>query len=637
MKRFFTCLFACISLAGVAQNTFNTQVAAANRGSSFTDCTEMPDGTFTAIGSCVANNTNAILLVTMDNVGRVVTSQAVAIANAQGFAARHIIHTSDSGFAILGFASSGGFILKYKADFSPEWAKQITSATNGNFIIYNFIQVKDGSYLVCGSLFNQSQQSQDAALVKISKSGDLVYSKQFLSRKLSKNPYTITSVAETTDGNYAMMAAQGFGSFDSSDSTILGKITPDGTPVWAKALKSSSFGVAGLALLPTADNGIVAAGASLFNFNFGGSLMLSYQMMMAKFKGDGTQQWFKKVSAPSLYTSYATSVVKDKLGNYVFGGLGAALNTAGTNLINFNYFVSLTPDGAPVWNRKMEGSVDYQNLNLSSLRATNDGGYIASGYENSTNENDLPLQVASLYKYGAAFQSCKNGKDSIGTVSDDGSSAAVSLSTGTSSVVLTDIATTATDFGTFIYPCNSVLPVRLLSFTASLAGNNVQVQFATANEVNADHFTVERSGNGASFTAVQNVAAKGNSISTQNYLVQDDNPLPGTSYYRLKQVDKTGAVVYSSMATIVRSGSLSAVVSPNPVQNTIHIVLQSTQADHVALEVSDITGKIVALQSRNIAAGTNTINIPAANLGKGMYFIKITQNNAVQMLRIVKQ
>ncbi|WP_139925438.1 T9SS type A sorting domain-containing protein [Hymenobacter sp. DG01] len=113
------------------------------------------------------------------------------------------------------------------------------------------------------------------------------------------------------------------------------------------------------------------------------------------------------------------------------------------------------------------------------------------------------------------------------------------------------------------------LPVQLTSFTARPSGAGVSLAWQTATELNSSFFVVERSVQAATgFEAVGQVAAAGSSSSVQRYTLLDatagalDAP---TLYYRLRQVDRDGTEVYSSVAVVrLRTAPVVFAVYPNP-------------------------------------------------------------------------
>ncbi len=90
---------------------------------------------------------------------------------------------------------------------------------------------------------------------------------------------------------------------------------------------------------------------------------------------------------------------------------------------------------------------------------------------------------------------------------------------------------------------NSVVPVELTSFTASVNERNVTLNWTTATETNNQGFEIERnSGNG--FENVGYVAGFGTSAEPHSYSFTDASVNEGTHSYRLKQLDFDGTFEY---------------------------------------------------------------------------------------------
>jgi hypothetical protein len=81
-----------------------------------------------------------------------------------------------------------------------------------------------------------------------------------------------------------------------------------------------------------------------------------------------------------------------------------------------------------------------------------------------------------------------------------------------------------------------VVPVNLLSFTATHANGSVLLNWTTAQEINNNHFIIERSPDGNNFSEIGSVPAAQVSALTNEYTFSDKMPLSGISYYRLLQI-----------------------------------------------------------------------------------------------------
>ena len=92
----------------------------------------------------------------------------------------------------------------------------------------------------------------------------------------------------------------------------------------------------------------------------------------------------------------------------------------------------------------------------------------------------------------------------------------------------------------------SPLPVQLITFTAELTqGGAVVLRWATAQEVNAAHYEVERSADGQLFVPLSQQLARGPGAYTVN-----DKARPGTQYYRLRLVDADASFSFSPVAVV---------------------------------------------------------------------------------------
>nr|WP_295927024.1 C25 family cysteine peptidase [uncultured Dyadobacter sp.] len=184
------------------------------------------------------------------------------------------------------------------------------------------------------------------------------------------------------------------------------------------------------------------------------------------------------------------------------------------------------------------------------------------------------------------------------------------------------------------------LPVELISFDAQPSSNNqVNVTWKTSSEVNNSHFVIERSYNAKNFEAVGRVEGKGDSNAEAAYNFIDNKPLPGISYYRLKQVDFTttnangqkidGESTYSRIVSVVREGTSLVTIFPNPVSETAEILLDQV----VKLKQWSLLG--VDGTPRKTGKGSK---IDLSNLPSGTYLVKIaTENDDVYYQKIIKK
>lgn len=164
---------------------------------------------------------------------------------------------------------------------------------------------------------------------------------------------------------------------------------------------------------------------------------------------------------------------------------------------------------------------------------------------------------------------------------------------------------------------NTPLPISLLEFTATPADGAVNLLWKTASELNNDYFTIERSADGVVFHEILRVRGAGNSSQTLTYQIQDQQPLTGISYYRLKQTDYDGQYEYFEMVRVrFEQGDTDLLIYPNPTADFIHVnraqevriySLSGVEMTHQALVKSQ--GQQSVLDLRSFPAGYYLLNV----------------------------
>jgi len=190
----------------------------------------------------------------------------------------------------------------------------------------------------------------------------------------------------------------------------------------------------------------------------------------------------------------------------------------------------------------------------------------------------------------------------------------------------------------------TTLPVSLTDFKGETIGSFNRLSWTTATETNNKGFELQRSADGKEFSALTFVATKannGNSTSALNYSFNDEKPIGGTNYYRLKQLDKDGKFTYSNI--VILKSKITDIrftsVYPNPATKELKMIISSPSAEKVTLIVTDITGKVLMQQNTQLVMGDNQSRLNVQSLAAGTYFIKAVCANGCETAvhRFVKQ
>jgi murein tripeptide amidase MpaA len=192
------------------------------------------------------------------------------------------------------------------------------------------------------------------------------------------------------------------------------------------------------------------------------------------------------------------------------------------------------------------------------------------------------------------------------------------------------------DIGVMIY---AAVPVELTSFTADTKDGSVVLNWATSTELNNNGFEVERAqaddkGNIINkYSSLGFVKGNGTSSVKNNYRFVDNNPLTGTSVYRLKQLDFDGTVRVYGPIEVVNEPVYSYELAqnyPNPFNPSTTIKYSLAENSFVSIEIYNIIGqKIASLVNTKQEAGSYSVSFNAGeyNLSNGVYIYKLRTDN----------
>ena len=433
---------------------------------------------------------------------------------------------------------------------------------------------------------------------------DLVYA---IKTDASKNVYVTGSflgTADFVDNTHQLTATAG-----GADGYVLKLNGVDGEVAWVKQFKSDAACVGwDIAVDNNATTGgVVVVGESAKKTDFGNgqedaasSTAVSPDLFAVKLKPNGDYAW-------SLYKGYpgwnerATGVAIDATtGNiFVTGLLGGDVTFAP------GYTATIVP------NTTTPGTPD-----LFVLKLATDGtvsGVKSWGNTGTERGTGIALDASENVYITGIFGSQPVTFGDAGTLTFKGGS-----------------------WDTFVFKMNpnTVLPVNLIGFRGKATTNGNLIAWSTLSETDNSHFELERSGNGTDFSVIKNIMGKGNSSVKTDYAYTDANAPAGTNYYRLKQVDRDGKYAYSNVIGIDNAlFSTAFTVYPNPVAD--FVTINNAKAfKSAAVKVVDITGKSVYAKS-NISGSQFTVDL--TTLKAGLYFVQISNDNEVNVVKILKK
>ncbi len=196
---------------------------------------------------------------------------------------------------------------------------------------------------------------------------------------------------------------------------------------------------------------------------------------------------------------------------------------------------------------------------------------------------------------------------------------------------------------------NTVIPVELTSFTATVVNNSVELKWTTATEINNSGFMIERNlrstvESQSDWETLGFVEGNGTTTEPKVYSFVDKNLKPGNYSYRLKQIDLDGTFEYSSEVEIEISTPKEFALYqnyPNPFNPTtkISFVVPNGVKNLITLKVYDVLGNEVAtLVDEYKEAGSYEVEFNAgqtSGLSSSIYFYKLQAGDFVLIKKMV--
>lgn len=166
------------------------------------------------------------------------------------------------------------------------------------------------------------------------------------------------------------------------------------------------------------------------------------------------------------------------------------------------------------------------------------------------------------------------------------------------------------------------VPLRLISFTATMKDNTVQVKWNVEEQEPNTQFELQRSGDSRGFETISIMDYR-DPVSKAEYLKTDFYPLAGRSFYRLK-ITEPGKTFYSPIAAV------EAKLKPLHIQRLYTDAGQRLVADiyaasgkTVQLTIVNASGAVLLQRKEILMLPYSKILVPLTGLSKGQYFVRI--------------
>lgn len=190
------------------------------------------------------------------------------------------------------------------------------------------------------------------------------------------------------------------------------------------------------------------------------------------------------------------------------------------------------------------------------------------------------------------------------------------------------------------YP-QTPLNITLRQFNARRNGQAVAINWKASCTGSYAHFELERSKDGRSFSPIYTEKA---SAARCNAPFAFEDVSAGTSkiFYRLKMTSDAGKITYSTIATIMGSGSgtgITLTLQPSVVNRSAMLQINSGAKGSLNIRIVESAGRIVSNQRIQSEGGSQSVVLQTEKLSAGIYTVIVHDDNMQnkQTLRFVKQ
>jgi len=308
-----------------------------------------------------------------------------------------IAQTADGGYIVGGITNSNDgnvtgkhgltdyWVVKLTASGTVDWQKCLGGLDND--YLNSIQQASDGGYIVAGYSYSNdgnvtgNHGGGDFWVVKLSSAGNVVWE-----TCLGGSAYEVaTHIRQTADGGYLVAGLSTSNDGDVTDNHgscdfWVVKLDSSGSLIWQKSLGGTGADSA-YHFQQVPDGGYILTGGTQSNDGNVEGNHGNYDYWVVKLDSAGNLLWQKCLGGSS--DEYASGIQQTRDGGYIVTGRTQSNDgEVSDNHGNQDYWVvKLDHAGTILWQKCLGGS---NADSAESIQQTEDGGYIVSGYTQST-------------------------------------------------------------------------------------------------------------------------------------------------------------------------------------------------------------------------------------------------------------
>ncbi|MGC4101448.1 T9SS type A sorting domain-containing protein [Ferruginibacter sp.] len=181
----------------------------------------------------------------------------------------------------------------------------------------------------------------------------------------------------------------------------------------------------------------------------------------------------------------------------------------------------------------------------------------------------------------------------------------------------------------------AALPVKITNFNGTAYPTKNYINWRLENIISVEKIILEGSADGTVFTELNTQKINSNLAALDGSY--DDIDIAAVKYYRLKVVNRSGAVEYSNIIILKQNlKTTDIIVSPNPTVGAVTATFFKTAAGVTSFKLMDMSGKLIAEEKYTLSAGRQSLQLGLVKeQPAGMYLLEILNDGTKTTHKII--
>ncbi|MFI5264373.1 MAG: hypothetical protein ACHQM6_07655 [Candidatus Kapaibacterium sp.] len=248
-----------------------------------------------------------VYVVKLDSTGKVEWSESVG-TEYDDFGLS-ILQSFDGGYIIAGKSIGVGsrcYVIKLRNDGILEWTRTIGGGSEFSFNGNAIVQLKDSNFIVTGERYNLATEVQSIYLLKLSKSGNVIWSRNLKGRRLM----SVNSIIRTQD-NSIVLCGSILDSNNRYSDIYTAKFDTAGNLLWTTSIDALGN-----------SSGYSIIESSLKDFIISGTISTSsYIASILSLDVNGHLKWIKSIAQTAIQTGSGSIAEVSDDGLLLLGGI----------------------------------------------------------------------------------------------------------------------------------------------------------------------------------------------------------------------------------------------------------------------------------------------------------------------------